>query len=230
MIAGGTEALFAYVSIKAWQALQVLAQEHPEHPGASCRPFNRDRSGTVLGEGAAFVILEELERAEARDAPIYAELAGYGICNDATHLTQPSVEGQTAAMHLALSDADLRAETIDYINAHGTGTRLNDLTETQAIEAVFGNRARSVAVSSTKSMHGHLVGASGALELIICALAIKYQMAPPTAHLDDPDPKCNLAHVAMLGRSARIRTALTNSFAVGGTAATLIARDIRLAS
>jgi len=226
MVAGGAEALFAYVSIKAWLALQVLAPERTENLAATCRPFSRDRNGTVLGDGAAFVVLEEYERAVARGAPIYAELAGYGVCNDSSHMTQPSVEGQARAMRRALEDAKLAPEEIDYINAHGTGTQLNDLTETQAIKEVFGTRAHAIAVSSTKSMHGHLVGTAGALELVISTLAVKRQMVPPTAHLDDPDPACDLDYVPHLGRNARVRAAMSNSFAVGGTAGVLVLREM----
>jgi 3-oxoacyl-[acyl-carrier-protein] synthase II len=225
MIAGGCEALFAFVSIKAWLALQVLAPERIGSPEATCRPFSRDRNGTVLGDGAAFVVLEEIEHARARGARIYAELAGYGVCNDSTHMTQPSVEGQSRAMQLALADADLMPDDVDYINAHGTGTPLNDVTETQAIKNVFGKHARSLAVSSTKSMHGHLVGGAGALELAISALAIQRQAVPPTAHLDEPDPACDLDYVPHVGRETRVRAAMSNSFAVGGTAGALIVRS-----
>ena len=225
MLAGGAEALFAFVSIKAWQALQVLAPERADNVAATCRPFSRDRNGTVLGDGAAFVVLEEYQHAIARGAPIYAELAGYGICNDCSHMTQPSVAGQSRAMRLALEDAQLAPSSIDYINAHGTGTLLNDLTETQAIKAVFGAHSRALAVSSTKSMHGHLVGSAGALELVISTLALQRQMAPPTANLDEPDPECDLDYVPHVGRSARIRAAMSNSFAVGGTGAVLVVRE-----
>ena len=225
MLAGGAEALFAFVSIKAWQALQVLAPERADNVAATCRPFSRDRNGTVLGDGAAFVVLEEYQHAIARGAPIYAELAGYGICNDCSHMTQPSVAGQSRAMRLALEDAQLAPSSIDYINAHGTGTLLNDLTETQAIKAVFGAHSRALAVSSTKSMHGHLVGSAGALELVISTLALQRQMAPPTANLDEPDPECDLDYVPRVGRSARIRAAMSNSFAVGGTGAVLVVRE-----
>ena len=224
MLAGGTEALFAYVSIKAWLALQVLAPEHPTDPAATCRPFSRDRNGTVLGDGSAFVVLEDLARAVARGARIYAEVAGYAVTNDASHLTQPSAAAQARTMRAALADAKLAPETIDYVNAHGTGTPLNDASETQALKEVFGTHARSLAVSSTKSMHGHLVGAAGALECVITALALDRQAVPPTAHLDAPDPALDLDYVPHQGRSTRVRAAMSNSFAVGGTAATLVLR------
>ncbi len=222
MIAGGTEALFSYVSIKAWQALQVLASPRTDDIASTCRPFSSDRAGTVLGDGAAFVVLEDLMRARARGASVCVELSGYAVCNDSRHLTQPSMEEQARAMQLALEDAACAPDAIDYINAHGTGTALNDVTETAAIKRVFGANAQRVAVSSTKSMHGHLVGAAGALELIVCALAIERQLVPPTAHLYHPDPRCDLDYVPHTGRVARLRTAMSNSFAVGGTAAVLV--------
>jgi 3-oxoacyl-(acyl-carrier-protein) synthase len=223
MLSGGAEALFAFVSIKAWLALQVLAPPREENVAASCRPFSRDRDGTVLGDGAAFLVLEEYDRALARGAHIYAELAGYGVCNDSSHMTQPSAAGQARAMQLALDDARLEPDAIDYINAHGTGTQLNDVTETQAIKTVFGPHSRALAVSSTKSMHGHLVGSAGALEMVISTLALNQQMVPPTAHLYEPDPVCDLDYVPHVGRKARVRAVMSNSFAVGGTAAVLIA-------
>jgi 3-oxoacyl-[acyl-carrier-protein] synthase II len=227
MIAGGTEAQFAYVAAKAWQALQVLAPERAENVAATCRPFSRDRNGTVLGEGAAFVILEEYERAVKRNARIYAELAGYGVCNDAGHMTQPSEDAQVHAMQLALDDASVDPGMVDYINAHGTGTVLNDVTETRAIKRVLGRHAQSIPVSSTKSMHGHLVGAAGALELVISTLAVRRNQVPPTAHLNDPDPECDLDNVPHLGRDRQVRVAMTNSFAVGGTAGVLVVRSPR---
>jgi 3-oxoacyl-[acyl-carrier-protein] synthase II len=226
MIAGGTEALFSYVSIKAWQALQVMAPARPGNIGATCRPFNRGRNGTVLGDGAAFVTLEELGRAQQRGAKIYCELAGYGVCNDPTHMTQPSSAEQSRAMRLALDDAQCGPESIDYINAHGTATPLNDVSETKAIKDAFGEHAKRIPISSTKSMHGHLVGAAGALELIITTLALRHQMVPPTAHLDDPDPECDLNHIPHTGRGAPVVAAMSNSFAVGGTAGVLVVRAV----
>jgi 3-oxoacyl-[acyl-carrier-protein] synthase II len=226
MIAGGSEAPFAYVSIKAWQAMHVLAPPNLQDVARTCRPFNRDRNGTVLGDGAAFLILEEMEHAKKRGVRIYAELVGYGVCNDALHLTQPSIEGQIKAMRLALDDARLPFDSIDYVNAHGTGTKLNDVTETRAIRETFGDHADRLAVSSTKSMHGHLIGAAGALELVISTLAVYSQRVPPTANLNDPDPDCDLDFVPNVGRSLRVNAALSNSFAVGGTAAVLVVRSI----
>jgi 3-oxoacyl-[acyl-carrier-protein] synthase II len=226
MLAGGAEAPFAYVSIKAWQALHVLAPTDVANAARSCRPFSLDRNGTVLGDGAAFVILEELEHASSRGARIYAELAGYGVCNDARHLTQPSVEGQAQAMQLALSDAGLGPNSIDYVNAHGTGTKLNDVTETLAIRRIFGEHADRMAISSTKSMHGHLIGAAGALELLISTLAVHRQQVPPTANLACPDPECDLDYVPNEGRSRPVHAAMTNAFAVGGTSGVLVLRSI----
>ena len=224
MVAGGAEALFAYVSIKAWQALHVLAPPRSEDISATCRPFDRDRNSTVLGDGAAFVVLEDIEHATQRDSGIYAELAGYSVGNDSSHMTQPSIEGQIRAMQAALADAEMSTDFVDYLNAHGTGTQLNDATETRAIRKCFGSHADKVAVSSTKSMHGHLVGAAGALELIISTMAVVRQCVPPTAHLDDPDPECDLDYVPNYGRDMRVRAAMTNSFAVGGTAGVLVIR------
>lgn len=226
MVAGGAEALFAYVSIKAWQALQVLAPPRDGDISATCRPFSKDRNGTVLGDGAAFVVLEDFDRASRRGARIYAELAGYSVCNDPSHMTQPSTADQIRAMKLALEDAQISPESIDYINAHGTATQLNDVAETRAIKETFGQRAQNIAVSSTKSMHGHLVGAAGALELVVTILAIQRQVVPPTAHLDEPDRECDLDYVPKIGRNARVRAAITNSFAVGGTAGVLLVRQI----
>jgi len=222
MIAGGSEALLAFGSIKAWQALQILAPALPDRPEATCRPFSADRCGTVIGEGAAIVILEAWDRARRARAHIHAELVGYGVSNDSSHMTQPSVAGQAGAMQLALDDARLSADAIGYVNAHGTATKLNDIAETQAIRTVFGPAADALAVSSTKSMHGHLVGAAGAMELIVATLAVARQAVPPTAHLDVPDPACDLDYVPVTGRARKLTAAMTNSFAFGGTAAVLV--------
>ncbi len=180
----------------------------------------------MWGDGAALVVLEDLERPRERGAHIYAELAGYAVCNDASHMTQPSVEEQVRTMRGALEDAGCRAEDVDYLNAHGTATERNDVAETAAIRQSFGTHADRLAVSSTKSMHGHLVGAAGALELAVCALAIERQAVPPTAHLHVRDPRCDLDYVPHAGRDARVRAAMTNSFAVGGTAASLVLRRV----
>jgi beta-ketoacyl-acyl-carrier-protein synthase II len=226
MFAGGAEAMLTYSLFKAWDALRVLAVPDRQNPAASCRPFSKNRTGLVLGEGAAIVILEELEHAQRRGARTYAELVGYGSSNDTGHITKPSVEGQAEVMALALADAKLAPDEIDYINAHGTATPLNDPTETRAIKRVFGDAARDVAVSSTKSMHGHLLGAAGAVEFAIALLALRHQAIPPTANLDVPDPDCDLDYVPNCGREgSRVRAVMSNSFAFGGTNAVLVARQ-----
>jgi 3-oxoacyl-[acyl-carrier-protein] synthase II len=227
-LAGGTEAPLTYGTLKAWDAMRTLAIEDPRDPAVSCKPFAKDRTGLVIGEGAAVLVLEELEHARERGAPIRAELVGYGLTTDAAHITRPSVQGQARAMRLALDDAGLAPEAVDYINAHGTGTLQNDAVETAAIKEVFGPRAYRLPVSSTKSMHGHLLGAAGALELIASVLAIEHQAVPPTAHLEVPDPACDLDYVPRLGRSGvQLTTVMSNAFAFGGTNAVLIARSYR---
>jgi 3-oxoacyl-[acyl-carrier-protein] synthase II len=205
----------------------VLAVEDPEDPSKSCKPFSKNRTGLVLGEGAAMVVLEEMERAVRRGAPIYAELIGYGSTSDAGHITRPSLEGQARAMAEALKDAGLLPEDIDYINAHGTATEWNDLSETQAIKKVFDDYAYKIPVSSTKSMHGHTIGAAGAIEFIVSLLAIKNQAVPPTINLDQPDPECDLDYVPNIGRKGvKVNMVMSNSFAFGGTNAVLIARKM----
>lgn len=227
MLAGGVEALLTFSLFKAWDALRVLAMPDRERPFATCRPFAKNRNGLVLGEGAAMLMLEEWDRAVARGARIHAELVGYGSCNDPGHITKPSVAGQARAMQLALDDAGMPAGDIGYINAHGTATVLNDVTETRAIKEVFGNRAGRIPVSSTKSMHGHLLGGAGALEFAIAVEALKCQAVPPTAHLDVPDPECDLDYVPHTGRTGQVLSAvMSNSFAFGGTNAVLIARRV----
>ncbi len=226
MIAGGVEAELAFAFFKCWEAMHILAIPDRSNPSASCRPFSKDRTGLVLGEGAAIVVLEERDSAIRRGARIYAELAGYGSSNDYEHITKPTVEGQAKTMRLALADAGLSASDIDYVNAHGTATALNDVTETRAIKQVFGDHAYKVPVSSTKSMHGHLLGGAGALELVISLLALRHQAVPPTANLDVADPECDLDYVPGRGRPDQdIRCVMSNSFAFGGTNAVLIARQ-----
>ncbi len=225
MIAGGAEAQLTFGFFKAWEAMHVLAIVDKDNPSASCRPFSRNRSGLVLGEGAAFVILEEREAALRRGAHVYAELAGYGSSNDSSHITKPSVDGQARAMELALESGAIDPAQVDYINAHGTGTALNDVTETRAIRRVFGERASKIPVSSTKSMHGHLLGGAGALEFVIAVLSMHFRAVPPTANLDVPDPECDLDYVPGRGRGDQdVRCVMSNSFAFGGTNAVLIAR------
>lgn len=223
MLAGGSEAFLTYGCIKAWEALRTLAEEDSNDLGSSCKPFSLNRTGLVLGEGAAILVLESYEHAQARGATIYAEIIGYGTTNDSSHITQPSVAGQAATMQAALDDADISPHLIQYINAHGTGTQLNDITETNAIKKVFAEHAYQLSVSSTKSMHGHLMGAAGALEAVITTLALCTKMLPPTINLDQPDPLCDLDYVPNVAKSLpEFDYAMTNSFAFGGTGATLI--------
>ena len=227
MLAGGSEALLTYATIRAWEALRTLAKEDPNDPGASCKPFSLDRNGLVLGEGAAMVVLEDLERAQARGAKIYAELTGYGCANDCTHITSPTIEGQAKVMRAALDSTHLRPEDIGYINAHGTATQLNDAVETAAIKLVFGEHASKLAISSTKSMHGHLMGAAGAVEFIAALMALEQQAVPPTINLNNPDPQCDLDYVPNQGRrGVALRHVMSNSFAFGGTGGVLIASKI----
>ncbi len=227
MLSGGVEAFLTYGVFRCWEALRVLAAEDPGDPSKSCKPFSKNRSGLVLGEGAGVVVLEEMERAVRRGAPLYAEVIGYGSTSDALHITKPSSEGQSRAISEALEDARISPEKIDYINAHGTATQLNDLLETQAIKKALGDHAYKVPVSSTKSMHGHTIGAAGAIELIASLLAIQNQALPPTINLDQSDPECDLDYVPNIGREGvKVNTVMSNSFAFGGTNAVLIARRI----
>jgi 3-oxoacyl-[acyl-carrier-protein] synthase II len=223
-IAGGTEALLTFGTIAAWQALRTLAIPDPEHPQTACRPFSADRTGLVLAEGAGFVVLEEEAHARARGARVHARLSGYGARTDASHLTKPDPAGQSAAMRAALADAGLEPGDIGYINAHGTATLAGDITETEAIKRVFGDHARRLAVSSTKSMHGHLMGATGAVEFIAAVLAMEHGFLPPTINLHHPDPACDLDYVPNAARQGVVlRHVMSNSFAFGGSNAVLIA-------
>jgi nodulation protein E len=217
MLAGGSEAPFSFGCLKAWEALRVVAPD-------TCRPFALDRRGMVLGEGAGVLVLESLDHASARGAPPLGEIAGFGMSSDAGHITQPSVEGAARAIRNALLDAALPADEIDYINAHGTGTKANDTTESRAIHAVFGDRARTLAVSSTKSMHGHALGATGALEAVATVLALAEGWLPPTLNFTVPDPECDLDVVPNVARAVSARAALSNGFAFGGLNAVLAFR------
>jgi beta-ketoacyl-acyl-carrier-protein synthase II len=229
MVAGGAEAPLTYGVLRAWEAMRTLAAADPNDPSASCRPFARSRTGLVIGEGAAFVVLEDWEHALAREADIHAELTGYGLTNDAGHITRPSTEGQASAMRAALRSAGVEPRTIDYINAHGTATLQNDTVETEAIKEVFGADAFKIPVSSTKSVHAHLLGAAGALEFVISVVALTRGVVPPTMHLDAKDPLCDLDYVADGARTGRIlRSVMSNSFAFGGTNAVLIASAPRI--
>jgi len=212
-------------SVAAWQAVGVIAKQHSHGAGASCRPFDLERTGLVLGEGAVTLILESEERASARGADCVAEIVGFGASSDAHKLTEPSVDGQERAMRNALKDARLDPDSVGYINAHATGTPRGDPVEIEAVKRAFGAAARGVAISSTKSMHGHLVGASGALECAVTALALRERRLPPTANLTRPDPTCDLDCVAGVSREAPdLEVALSNSFAFGGSNATLVLR------
>jgi 3-oxoacyl-[acyl-carrier-protein] synthase II len=224
-LAGGTEALLTFGVVKSWEMLQVLALEDPEDLRASCRPFSADRTGLVLGEGAAFVVLEDWNRARGRGAPVLAELAGYACRNDATHLSKPDVNGQVRAIRAALEDARQDPSAVGHVNAHGTGTRTGDKVETDALRAAFGDYAINLAISATKSMHGHLMGAAGAIEFVATVQALVKRVAPPTMFLRHSDPELGLDFVANEARALPgLSAAISNSFAFGGTNAVLVAR------
>ena len=218
MIAGGSEASITPLSVGGFAAMRALSTRNDE-PARASRPFDKDRDGFVIGEGSGIVILEELETARRRGARIYAEIAGYGLSSDAYHLTGQPEDGNGAvrSMRMALKKAGVRPEAIDYINAHGTSTPINDPTETLAVKTTFGDHARKLVMSSTKSMTGHLLGAAGGLEAGITALAVHHQLAPPTINLDQADPDCDLDYAPNVKRPMAIRYALSNSFGFGGT-------------
>lgn len=225
-IAGGSEALLNYGVLSAWDALRVLASTDVAKPEQSCKPFSKNRNGLVLGEAGAAIMLESLSSARARGATILAELVGYGASNDATHMTKPDPAGQARAMQMALVDAALNAADIDYINAHGAATQTGDAAETTSIKAVFGARPHALMISSTKAVHGHTLGAAGALEFIMSVQALRNNAVPPTAFLDDPDPDCDLDFVPLHGRHQQnLRAVMSNSFAFGGSNVSLIARQ-----
>jgi len=223
MICGGSEGCITPLGIGGFCAMRALSTRNDE-PQRASRPFDRDRDGFVMGEGSGVLILESLESALKRNARIYAEIVGYGMTSDAFHITTPSEDGDGAirVMQAAINDAGAKPEDVDYINAHGTSTPFNDKAESKAIKTVFGERASKLAVSSTKSMTGHLLGAAGGLEAGIMALAIHHQMVPPTINLDNPDAECDLDYVPHRSRSMNIRYALSNSFGFGGTNGALL--------
>jgi 3-oxoacyl-[acyl-carrier-protein] synthase II len=223
MIAGGSEAVVTELAVGGFAAARALSTRNDDPAGAS-RPWDKDRDGFVLGEGAGALVLEEYEHARARGAKIYCELAGYGVSADAHHMTAPPEDGDGGfrAMRNALKDAKLDASAIDYINAHGTSTPLGDVAETVAVKRLLGERARKVAVNSTKSMTGHLLGAAGAVEAVFSILALRDQVSPPTINLRTPDPQCDLDYVPNAARKMPIRVALSNSFGFGGTNGTLV--------
>ncbi|MFA7269268.1 MAG: beta-ketoacyl-[acyl-carrier-protein] synthase family protein [Sterolibacterium sp.] len=224
-VAGGGEALLTQGVIKAWESLQTLAKVDPDRPETSCRPFAADRSGFVLGEGAAALILEEEEAARLRGANILAEIVGYGNTTDAGHIAQPDKGGQARAMKAALADAGMAPQQVTHINAHGTGTKVGDLTETNAIKEVFGAHAGMIPISATKALHGHLMGATGALEMIAAIEAIRRRTVPPTAHLGRADPECDLDYVSEGARIlSKLDVVMSNSFGFGGNNAVVIAK------
>jgi nodulation protein E len=216
-IAGGSEAPFSFGLLKAWEAMRVISPD-------TCRPFSKDRRGLILGEGGAMLILEPLAAARARSARIHAEVVGFGMSSDAHHLTHLSIDGPVRAMRAALLDARLRPEQVGYINAHGSGTLINDPLETRAIRELFGVHADRLAVSSTKSLHGHALGATGAMEAVCTVLALENGLLPPTGNFTVPDPDCNLDVVPNRARMAQVQFALSNSFAFGGLNAVLAFR------
>jgi len=212
-VAGGSESPFSFGLLKAWEAMRVIAPD-------TCRPFSKGRAGMVLGEGAGVLVLEAMDAAQARGAKIYGEIVGFGMSADAHHLTQPSVQGPAQAMRMALADAGITPEQVGYINAHGTGTLANDVTEAKAVHAVFGERR--VPVSSTKSMHGHALGAAGALEAVATAMALEKGVLPPTANFTELDPECGDIDVIVEARKAQAEYAMSNSFAFGGLNAVVV--------
>ena len=227
MIAGGTEGTVSPLGVGGFCAARALSTRNDD-PATASRPWDRGRDGFVLGEGAGVLVLEEYGHAKARGARIYCELAGYGMSADAHHITAPPEDGRGAARSMtnALRNAQMNADEVDYINAHGTSTPLGDIAECVAVKRAFGDRAPKLAVSSTKSMTGHLLGAAGGIEAVFTALALRDQVAPPTANLVDPDPQCDLDFVPLTARPMPIRSALSNSFGFGGTNATLAFRAV----
>jgi len=227
MIAGGAEAPLAPLTFGAFALIRAMSTRN-EEPEKASRPFDKDRDGFVMGEGAAVLILEEYERAKSRGAPIYGEVVGYGITNDAHHMTAPRPDGSQAAraMRLALQDANVSSDEIDYVNTHGSSTPLNDSTETMAIKQVLGDRAYRIPMSGTKGYYGHALGASGAIEAAICALAMEREWLPPTVNLQVADKACDLNFLPVTGRKERVEHILTNSFGFGGINAALVLRRV----
>lgn len=216
---GGSEAMFTIGMLKAWEAMRVISPD-------TCRPFSKDRRGLILGEGGAMMVLEPMEAAKARGAKIYGEICGFGMTADAHHLTQPTVHGPARAMRGALREAGLAPESVGYINAHGTGTPGNDPVESSAIREVFGAHADKIGVSSTKSMHGHALGAAGALEAVATVLALYHGILPPTANYNERDPECDLDYIPNKPRALQVEAALSNSFAFGGLNAVVAFRAV----
>jgi 3-oxoacyl-[acyl-carrier-protein] synthase II len=227
MVAGGTEATICPLGIAGFASMRALSTRN-DAPEKACRPFDKDRDGFIMGEGAGIVVVEEYEHAKKRGARIYCELGGYGATCDASHITAPAEggEGATRAMQNAIRDAGLTPTDVDYVNAHGTSTPLNDKNETAAIKGALGEHARKVMVSSTKSMTGHLLGAAGGIETVICALALKNGVVPPTMNYETPDPDCDLDYVPNVARNVKIRVALNNSLGFGGHNCSLLLKAL----
>lgn len=226
MIAGGTEATICLSGMGGFCSLKALSERNDD-PATASRPFDRDRDGFVLGEGAGILILEEYEHARKRGARMYCELAGMGMSADANHITAPDMDGPRRAMLAALRNGSINPDEVQYLNAHGTSTPLGDANETAAVKAAFGEHAKRLAVNSTKSMHGHLLGAAGGVEALITVLAIHHQVSPPTINLSTPDPACDLDYVPNTAREMKIDVGLSNSFGFGGTNGTLAFRRLR---
>lgn len=227
MIAGGAESVITPLALAGFSSMKALSTRNDE-PEQASRPFEKDRDGFVIGEGTGILILEELDRAKARGARIYAEVVGYGLTGDAYHMTAPPPDGEGGArcMQMALDDAGLSYKDVDYINAHGTGTPLNDLCETQAIKTVFKERAAQIPISSTKSMTGHLLGGAGGIEAVFCVKTIEQGIIPPTINYETPDPECDLDYVPNEARQQEVNVVLSNSFGFGGTNAVLVFQKI----
>jgi 3-oxoacyl-[acyl-carrier-protein] synthase II len=225
-LAGGSEASIIPIGLAGFSAMKALSTRNDE-PERASRPFDRDRDGFVMGEGAGVVVVEELEHAKARGARIYCELTGYGLSADAYHMTAPPPDGEGAvrAMQMALAHAKTNASQIDYVNAHATSTGLGDICETRALKTIFGEQAKTVSISSTKSMTGHLLGGAGAVEMAACALALRDSVIPPTINLENPDPECDLDYTPNVAKQKKLRVILNNSFGFGGHNATLVAAE-----
>jgi 3-oxoacyl-[acyl-carrier-protein] synthase II len=225
-LAGGAEASIVAIGLAGFSSMKALSTRNDE-PERASRPFDRDRDGFVMGEGAGIVVVEELEHAKARGATIYCELTGYGVSADAYHMTAPPADGEGAAraMQIALDHARTRADQVDYVNAHATSTGLGDVAETRALKTVFGENAKKVSISATKSMTGHLLGGAGAVEMAACALAIRDSIIPPTINLENPDAECDLDYTPNVAKEQKVRIAINNSFGFGGHNATLVAAE-----
>ena len=225
MVAGGSEATICSLAIGGFSSAKALSTRNDD-PATACRPWDKDRDGFIMGEGAGVLVLEEYEHAKARGARIYAELAGYGMSGDAYHITSPSTDGPKRSMLNALNNAGLNPDQVDYVNAHGTSTPLGDKNETEALKLALGDHAKKVTVSSTKSMTGHLLGGAGGIESLFCALAIHHQIAPPTINIIEQDPECDLDYCPNTARNMKIDVAVNNNFGFGGTNGTLVFRKV----